>query len=84
MVSPMRGLIWNIGQDTFHAKFLKSYCQIEFSCYNVGVNVGEVAGQTIMHCHMHLIPRRKNDVEDPVGGVRNTIPGKGNYRKSRT
>lgn len=47
--------------------------------FNVGVNVGEAAGQTIMHCHIHLIPRRKGDVPDPVGGVRNTIPGKGNY-----
>lgn len=49
--------------------------------FNVGVNVGQAAGQTIMHCHIHLIPRRFGDVADPVGGVRNTIPGKGNYRK---
>jgi ATP adenylyltransferase len=49
--------------------------------FNVGVNVGEAAGQTIMHCHIHLIPRRDGDVPDPVGGVRNTIPGKGNYKK---
>ena len=46
------------------------------------MNVGEVAGQTIMHCHIHLIPRREGDVDDPIGGVRNTIPGKGNYRKT--
>jgi ATP adenylyltransferase len=51
--------------------------------FNIGVNVGEAAGQTIMHCHIHLIPRRKGDVEDPVGGVRHTIPGKGNYRKAQ-
>jgi diadenosine tetraphosphate (Ap4A) HIT family hydrolase/5-methylcytosine-specific restriction endonuclease McrA len=50
--------------------------------FNIGVNVGEAAGQTIMHCHIHLIPRRQGDVEDPIGGVRNTIPGKGNYRKA--
>jgi ATP adenylyltransferase len=49
--------------------------------FNIGMNYGEAAGQTIMWPHIHLIPRRKGDVEDPVGGVRNTIPGKGNYRK---
>lgn len=48
--------------------------------FNVGVNNGELAGQTIFHCHVHLIPRRKGDVEDPTGGVRNVIPGKGDYR----
>ena len=50
--------------------------------FNVGVNIDPVAGQTIMHCHVHLIPRRHGDVDDPVGGVRNTIPGKGNYKKA--
>ena len=50
------------------------------SGFNVGVNCGGLAGQTVFHCHVHLIPRRLGDVEDPVGGVRNTIPGKGNYR----
>jgi diadenosine tetraphosphate (Ap4A) HIT family hydrolase len=39
-----------------------------------------VAGQTVAHCHIHLIPRRKGDVADPRGGVRHTIPGKGYYR----
>jgi diadenosine tetraphosphate (Ap4A) HIT family hydrolase len=47
--------------------------------YNVGMNCGEVAGQTIFHCHIHLIPRRKDDVESPRGGIRNIIPGKGSY-----
>jgi diadenosine tetraphosphate (Ap4A) HIT family hydrolase len=47
--------------------------------FNVGVNVGLESGQTIFHCHWHLIPRRAGDVEDPRGGVRNTIPGKGAY-----
>ena len=47
--------------------------------YNIGMNSGEVAGQTVFHCHIHLIPRRKNDVANPRGGVRNVIPGKGNY-----
>lgn len=47
--------------------------------FNVGINCGEDAGQTIFHCHVHLIPRRKGDVENPRGGVRHTIPGKGSY-----
>jgi diadenosine tetraphosphate (Ap4A) HIT family hydrolase len=49
--------------------------------FNIGYNSGVAAGQTVMYPHVHLIPRRAGDVEDPVGGVRNTIPGKGNYRK---
>ena len=44
--------------------------------FNVGVNVGAVAGQTIFHCHYHLIPRRKGDVPDPRGGVRWVIPSR--------
>ncbi len=51
------------------------------SGFNIGINIGEDAGQTVFHCHVHLIPRRKGDVEDPFGGVRHTIPGKGNYKK---
>jgi len=47
--------------------------------FNIGMNLGLVAGQTIFHCHIHLIPRRKGDVENPRGGVRHVIPGKGNY-----
>jgi diadenosine tetraphosphate (Ap4A) HIT family hydrolase len=48
--------------------------------FNIGINYGVSAGQTVNWPHIHLIPRRNGDVEDPVGGVRNTIPGKGNYR----
>ena len=47
--------------------------------FNIGWNCGEVAGQTVFHAHVHLMPRRKNDVENPRGGVRHLIPGKGNY-----
>lgn len=47
--------------------------------YNVGINVGAVAGQTVAHVHVHLIPRYPGDVADPAGGVRNTIPGRGRY-----
>ena len=49
--------------------------------FNVGLNMGDSAGQTCMYPHVHLIFRRDNDCPDPVGGVRNVIPGKGNYRK---
>jgi len=47
--------------------------------FNIGINSGAVAGQTIFHCHIHLIPRKKGDVENPRGGVRHLIPGKGDY-----
>ena len=53
----------------------------EISGFNVGVNIGRDAGQSIMHCHLHLIPRRKGDVEDPRGGVRGVIPEKQKYKK---
>ena len=49
--------------------------------FNVGVNVGKDAGQSIMHCHIHLIPRRKGDVEDPRGGVRGVIPERQKYKR---
>ncbi|WP_201767605.1 HNH endonuclease signature motif containing protein [Sediminibacterium sp. C3] len=51
----------------------------KFKCRNIGINSGSDAGQTIFHTHIHLIPRRKNDVSQPIGGVRNIIPGKGAY-----
>ncbi len=47
--------------------------------FNMGMNCGESAGQTIMHCHVHLIPRRSRDVSDPRGGVRGVIPHKQSY-----
>ena len=47
--------------------------------FNVGMNCGVVAGQTVMHAHIHLIPRRAGDVEDPRGGVRGCVPGKMGY-----
>ena len=52
--------------------------------FNIGINCGKAAGQTIMHCHIHLIPRREGDVENPQGGVRGVIPLKQHYiRKSK-
>ena len=47
--------------------------------FNIGVNSGEDAGQTILHCHIHLIPRRKGDNANPRGGVRGVIPDKQSY-----
>lgn len=53
----------------------------ECDAFNIGMNVGEAAGQTVMYPHIHLIPRKNGDVADPVGGVRGVIPGQANYRK---
>ena len=47
--------------------------------YNIGINVGAAAGQTVSHLHVHVLPRYSGDVADPRGGVRHVIPGKGNY-----
>jgi len=47
--------------------------------FNMGINNGTSAGQTVNHCHVHLIPRREGDVESSTGGIRNVIPGKGDY-----
>lgn len=49
--------------------------------FNVGFNYGATAGQTVGWPHVHLIPRRNGDMEDPTGGVRHVIPERGNYRK---
>ena len=49
--------------------------------FNIGINSGKVAGQSIYHCHIHLIPRRKNDVKNPQGGVRAVIPSKQHYMR---
>lgn len=55
----------------------------EWDGFNIGININTCAGQTVMYPHVHLIPRFEGDCEDPVGGVRNVIPGKGNYRKAQ-
>ena len=49
--------------------------------FNIGTNAGKVAGQSIMHCHIHLIPRREGDVENPQGGVRSVISKKQHYKR---
>lgn len=47
--------------------------------YNVGFNAGKSAGQSVPHCHIHVIPRYKGDMENPKGGIRGVIPGKQGY-----
>ena len=49
--------------------------------FNIGTNAGKIAGQSIMHCHIHLIPRREGDVENPQGGVRSVLPQKQHYKR---
>ena len=49
--------------------------------FNIGTNVGKFAGQSVLHCHIHLIPRRDGDVENPQGGVRSVIPSKQHYKR---
>jgi diadenosine tetraphosphate (Ap4A) HIT family hydrolase len=52
---------------------------VSVSGFNIGMNCEDVPGQTIGHAHVHLIPRRQGDVQNPRGGVRGVIPGKAIY-----
>jgi diadenosine tetraphosphate (Ap4A) HIT family hydrolase len=78
--------IWEMTPEEFSDAFtlvrqIKEVVQEKFKPqgFNVGVNCGEAAGQTVFHAHIHLIPRYTADVPSPRGGVRNIIPGKGDY-----
>ena len=51
--------------------------------FNIGTNSGKVAGQSIFHCHIHVIPRREGDVENPQGGIRGVIPSKQHYIRKK-
>ena len=53
----------------------------QVKAFNIGTNAGKIAGQSIMHCHIHLIPRRKGDVENPQGGVRSVISKNQHYKR---
>lgn len=54
-------------------------CRYSPNGYNIGVNCGKCSGQTVPHCHIHIIPRYDGDMEDPRGGVRGVIPNKQKY-----
>jgi diadenosine tetraphosphate (Ap4A) HIT family hydrolase len=88
LVIPKRHVatIWELWDDEYVDVFgmikqVKDLIQSKFNPQgmNVGVNCGEVAGQTIFHAHVHIIPRYTGDVPNPRGGIRNIIPGKGDY-----
>ena len=68
--------IWNLVDK------VRIYIEKEFhpDGFNIGINIGKYAGQTIFHCHIHLIPRYKGDIDNPEGGVRGVIPAKQKYR----
>lgn len=67
--------MWKLVDD------MREYLRASFktSYFNIGVNCGEPAGQTIAHVHIHLIPRYPGDTPNPRGGVRGVIPGKQSY-----
>src|SRR5262245_43428771 len=78
--------LWEMTTEEYTDAFalvrqVKNILQEQFNPqgFNVGVNCGQAAGQTVFHTHIHLIPRYTGDVQNPRGGVRNIIPGKGNY-----
>jgi diadenosine tetraphosphate (Ap4A) HIT family hydrolase len=88
LVVPKRHVasLWDMTADEYTDAFclvrrVKEILQEKFQPqgFNVGVNCGEAAGQTVFHAHIHIIPRYTGDVESPRGGVRHIIPGKGNY-----
>ena len=73
-------------REKYHADKLLTICKEAIAAqdstvtgFNIGINCGEAAGQTIFHCHIHLIPRRNGDSPSPRGGVRGVIPEKMSY-----
>lgn len=88
LVIPKRHVksLWDMSDDEYMDAFalvrrVKDALQKKFEPqgFNVGANCGEAAGQSIFHAHIHIIPRYSGDVPSPTGGVRNIIPGKGQY-----
>ena len=61
---------------------VEGVCNYKWEAFNIGINNGEAAGQTVMWPHVHLIPRRKGDTPNPRGGIRNVIPQKADYVES--
>lgn len=66
-------------QDALHCARAVIDEELRPDGYNIGVNVGEAAGQTVMHLHVHLIPRFQGDMDDPRGGIRHCVQSKGYY-----
>ena len=88
LVIPKRHVvtIWELSTEEYMDVFdlvkkVKELIQDRFDPpgINIGVNCGEAAGQTVLHAHIHVIPRYTGDIPNPRGGVRNVIPGKGDY-----
>jgi ATP adenylyltransferase len=88
LVIPKRHVesLWDMSDDEYIDAFdlvrrVKDILQEKFQPhgFNVGANCGEAAGQSVFHAHIHIIPRYKGDVPSPRGGVRNVVPGKGDY-----
>ena len=88
LVVPRRHVvtIWEMTAEEYADAFnlvreVKDVLQQKFEPqgFNVGVNCGEAAGQSVFHAHIHVIPRYTGDVPSPKGGVRNLMPGKGSY-----
>ena len=67
--------------DTLKTEF--KILDVSITGFNIETNIGKDAGQTIFHCHIHLIPRRAGDVENPQGGVRSVIPNKQHYKREK-
>jgi diadenosine tetraphosphate (Ap4A) HIT family hydrolase len=81
---PERDAPGNIA-EAFRMAYLMGEAMIrrgECVAFNIGMNRNAEAGQTVLYPHVHLIPRRAGDSEDPVGGVRGVIPGQANYKKT--
>jgi diadenosine tetraphosphate (Ap4A) HIT family hydrolase len=73
----------NMIKDCFSSAYYHGQKMVEegkWEAFNIGFNCGAAAGQTVMYPHIHLIPRKSGDCADPIGGVRNVIPGRGNYK----
>jgi diadenosine tetraphosphate (Ap4A) HIT family hydrolase len=88
LVVPRRHLvsIWDLSAGEYADAFnlvrrVKDLLQEQFEPqgFNIGVNCGAAAGQSVWHAHIHVIPRYAGDVANPKGGVRNVVPGKGGY-----
>jgi diadenosine tetraphosphate (Ap4A) HIT family hydrolase len=76
LYQPERNAIFQL-VDQLKADIEKS--DVSVSGFNIGMNSGQSAGQTVFHCHVHVIPRRDGDMPDPKGGVRGVIPEKQKY-----